>query len=211
MSDLNSFYRLDWKKMGDLIPAIVQNAETGQVLMLAYMNQEALTISLETKQLTLYSRSKERLWTKGETSLNTMQVINISQDCDGDSLLVQVKPKGVACHLGFKTCFQPEHALGYGFLGTLVQIISDRATENKEDSYTAGLIKEGLARCAQKVGEEAVETVIAAMSKNRESVIEEGADLLFHWLVLLQVTGVSFGEVLDCLEQRHARLSTSGH
>lgn len=202
MSDIDSLNNLDWNKMGKLIPAIIQNAETGQVLMLGYMNHEALALSLKTQQLTLYSRSKARLWTKGETSGNSMRVIKISPDCDGDSLLVQVEPRGAACHLGFKTCFQPEYTSVYVFLGVLIQIIAERAKENAENSYTAGLIREGVARCAQKVGEEAVETVIAAVSRNREGLVEEVADLLFHLLVLLQGSGVSFYEVLGCLQQR---------
>jgi len=194
---------LDWKKMEGLLPAIVQHEQTGAVLMLGYMNQDALSATLSTKQLTLYSRSKQRLWHKGETSGNTMQIKHISTDCDGDSLLVQVIPEGPACHLGFSTCFQPAFESTPGFLSQLINVIANRANCNDPESYTAKLLSDGMNRCAQKVGEEAVETVIAAVSNNPEELVTESADLVFHLLVLLQLSQVSFYDVLACLQKRH--------
>lgn len=196
--------QLDWRKMNDLMPAIIQHANTGEVLMFGYMNRDALSASLETEALTLYSRRRQGLWRKGETSGNTMTVKAITTDCDQDSLLVQVIPMGPACHLGDSTCFQPQVETPGVFLHELIQIISNRASDQASDSYTAGLISSGIHRCAQKVGEEAVETVIAAVSRNSTELITETADLLFHLLVLLQASEVSFYEVLRCLQARHA-------
>ena len=202
MSNLN-IDRLDWNKMNDLLPAIIQHAETGEVLMLGYMNHDALSTSLSTNEVTFYSRSKQRLWRKGETSGNTMKVTQITTDCDNDSLLIQVIPMGPACHLGYSTCFQPAVETSKVFLDALIKVIADRATGQAPQSYTSELIAAGINRCAQKVGEEAVETVIAAVSNNPEELITETADLLFHLLVLLQVSHVSFYDVLSCLQQRH--------
>lgn len=195
--------QLDWKKMKDLIPAIIQHAETGEVLMLGYMNRDAFNISLNTHELTFYSRSKQSLWRKGETSGNTMMVKQISTDCDNDSLLIQVIPQGPACHLGYSTCFQPTFTTPGFFLHALIKVIAARASEQNVSGYTTELIEAGINRCAQKVGEEAVETVIAAVSHNREELISETADLLYHLLVLLQVSEVSFYDVLTCLQARH--------
>lgn len=202
MSNLN-IDQLDWSKMCDLIPAIIQHAETGEVLMLGYMNRDALSASLNTKELTFYSRSKQRLWHKGETSGNTMTVKQITTDCDNDSLLIQVIPSGPACHLGYSTCFQPSIESPRIFLDKLIQVITERATSSNSESYTAELMSAGINRCAQKVGEEAVETVIAAVSGNRNELMTETADLIFHLLVLLQVSHVSFYDVLTCLQERH--------
>ena len=207
MSNLN-IDQLDWNKIGDLIPAIIQHAETGEVLMLGYMNRDALSASLSTKEVTFYSRSKQRLWRKGETSGNTMMVKQITPDCDNDSLLIQVIPKGPACHLGYLTCFQPAVETPSVFLDELIKIIADRTTSQDPQSYTSELIAAGINRCAQKVGEEAVEAVIAAVSNNTAELITETADLLFHLLVLLQVSHVSFYDVLTCLQQRHILKST---
>ena len=207
MSNLN-IDQLDWNKIGDLIPAIIQHAETGEVLMLGYMNRDALSASLSTKEVTFYSRSKQRLWRNGETSGNTMMVKQITPDCDNDSLLIQVIPKGPACHLGYLTCFQPAVETPRVFLDELIKIIADRTTSQDPQSYTSELIAAGINRCAQKVGEEAVEAVIAAVSNNTAELITETADLLFHLLVLLQVSHVSFYDVLTCLQQRHILKST---
>lgn len=226
-----SIEQLDWLKMDGLLPAIVQHADTGDVLMLGYMNSDALAATLNTKQLTFYSRSKQRLWRKGETSGNTMSVRHVSTDCDNDSLLVQVIPAGPACHLGLETCFQPtftslesvrvpaslarskslskdaetltETTSSMYFLTQLIQIIEQRAKSDDLTSYTAQLLATGINRCAQKVGEEAVEIVIAAVSDNRDELINETADLIFHLLVLLQGSDVRFYDVLDCLQARH--------
>lgn len=196
---------LDWQKMGGLIPAIVQDAKSGNVLMLGYMNEEALQTTLDSKQLTFYSRSKQRLWRKGETSGHTMVIESIATDCDGDSLLVQVTPAGPTCHLGFTTCFQPETQSKLGFLNYLIQLIQQRAQNSSTHSYTAQLLATGINRCAQKVGEEAVETVIAAISQNREELLNESADLFFHLLVLLQACELSFYELLEYLQVRHKK------
>lgn len=195
---------LDWGKMNGLIPAVVQNAATGQVLMLGYMNQESLALSIETKELVFYSRSQKALWRKGETSGNSMYIQAIAIDCDGDSLLIQVVPRGPACHLGLASCFQPEFKCTGLFLDVLIAIISKRAKgEASHTSYTQELIQSGLNRCAQKVGEEATEVVIAALNQSKEALIEETADLIFHILVLLEASKVTFYEVLECLQQRH--------
>ncbi len=207
MSDLD-INSLDWKKMNELIPSIIQNAENGKVLMLGYMNQEALMATLTTGYLTMYSRSKKRLWRKGETSGNTMFVQHISADCDKDSLLIQVIPKGPACHLGYITCYQPDMYSTLGFLDGLIELISQRVKENNQSSYTAQLVKSGVNRCAQKVGEEAVETVIAATTNNREELINETADLIFHLLVLLKVCDLSFYDVVQCLQARDRTVHT---
>lgn len=198
-----SIDQVDWSKMNDLIPAIIQHAETGEVLMLGYMNRDALSVSLNTNELTFYSRSKQRLWRKGETSGNTMMVKQITTDCDNDSLLIQVIPMGPACHLGYSTCFQPAIESPRGFLDRLIKVIANRAECPNSQSYTSELLVAGINRCAQKVGEEAMETVIAAVSNNAEELITETADLLFHLLVLLQVSQVSFYDVLTCLQERH--------
>ncbi|MBA2651757.1 MAG: bifunctional phosphoribosyl-AMP cyclohydrolase/phosphoribosyl-ATP diphosphatase HisIE [Tatlockia sp.] len=208
MNDLN---QLDWQKMQGLIPAIIQNVNSGEVLMLGYMNQEALQATMDTKLVTFYSRSKQRLWTKGETSGHRMELKSISLDCDGDSLLVQIIPKGPACHLGSQSCFQPATLSDLGFLAQLINLIEERAKQNPPTSYTAQLLASGINRCAQKMGEEAVETVIAAVSKNREELVNEASDLVFHLLVMLQACELSFYELLSCLRGRHAKgVDTSG-
>lgn len=191
---------LDWKKMNGLLPAIIQNAENGNVLMLCYMNQAALIATLTTGQLNLYSRSRQRLWRKGETSGNSMAIQHISVDCDNDSLLIQVLPKGPACHLGFTSCFQPENNTSLGFVDELMELINERADNANENSYTTQLLESGVSRCAQKVGEEAVETVIAAVNNDREELVNECADLVFHLLVLLKASELSFYDVLQCLQ-----------
>ncbi|PWY55598.1 bifunctional phosphoribosyl-AMP cyclohydrolase/phosphoribosyl-ATP diphosphatase [Legionella qingyii] len=199
---------LDWKKMNGLLPAIIQNAENGNVLMLGYMNQEALIATLTTGQLNLYSRSRKRLWRKGETSGNSMSVQHISVDCDNDSLLIQVLPKGPACHLGYTSCFQLAHDTNLGFIHELIELINERADAKNENSYTAKLLDSGLSRCAQKVGEEAVETVIAAVNNDREELVNESADLIFHLLVLLKACELSFYDVLQCLRDRDRSIHT---
>lgn len=194
--------KLDWQKMDGLIPTIVQDADNGRVLMLAYMNKQALEASLSSGRLTLFSRSRQALWQKGDTSGNSMAVVSIATDCDSDSLLVQVKPAGPACHLGLPSCFQPAITSKIGFLASLAEVIKARDTLADSSSYTTRLLKSGIERCAQKVGEEATETVIAAVVGNREELISESADLLFHLLVLLQVCKVDLYTVIDCLQER---------
>lgn len=201
MSDLE-INSLDWQKMNGLLPAVIQNAENGKVLMLGYMNQESLIATLTSGQLTMYSRSRKRLWRKGESSGNSMALQHISADCDNDSLLIQVIPKGAACHLGYNSCYQPPFNSTLGFLDALIEFINERAESNNENSYTAKLLASGTQRCAQKVGEEAIETVIAAASNDKEELINESADLIFHLLVLLKACERSFYDVLQCLQER---------
>lgn len=201
MSDLE-ISSLDWDKMNGLIPAIIQNAESGKVLMLGYMNQESIIATLTSGQLTLYSRSRQRVWRKGESSGNSMAVHAISSDCDNDSLLIQVVPKGPACHLGYNSCYQPPYNSGLTFIDALIELINERVEQANEHSYTFQLVESGVNRCAQKVGEEAVETAIAAVSDNKEELINECADLIFHLLVLLKVCELSFYDVLQCLQER---------
>jgi phosphoribosyl-ATP pyrophosphohydrolase/phosphoribosyl-AMP cyclohydrolase len=207
MSDVE-INSLDWQKMNGLLPAIIQHAENGQVLMLGYMNREALIATVTTGQLNLYSRSRERLWRKGETSGNTMAIQYISADCDNDSLLIQVLPKGPACHLGFSTCYQPAFHSTLGFLDKIITLINERAASQNESSYTYRLLDSGINRCAQKVGEEAVEVAIAAVSTNRDELINETADLVFHLLVLLKASELSFYDVLHCLNGRDKSVHT---
>ncbi|MBI2784904.1 MAG: bifunctional phosphoribosyl-AMP cyclohydrolase/phosphoribosyl-ATP diphosphatase HisIE [Legionella longbeachae] len=199
---------LDWEKMNGLLPAIIQNAENGNVLMLGYMNQESLIATLTTGQLNLYSRSRKRLWRKGESSGNSMSIQHISVDCDNDSLLIQVLPKGPACHLGYSSCFQPANNTGLGFMHELMELINERAETKNENSYTVKLLDSGVSRCAQKVGEEAVETVIAAVNNDREELVNECADLIFHLFVLLKACELNFYDVLQCLQDRDRSVHT---
>ena len=203
--DINS---LDWEKMNGLIPSIIQNVENGKVLMLGYMNQESLIATLTSGQLTLFSRSRQRLWRKGESSGNSMALQHISVDCDNDSLLIHVIPKGPACHLGFSSCYQPAFNSTLGFLDDLIELIDNRVKENSKNSYTAQLIDSGVSRCAQKVGEEGVETVIAAINHNQEDLINESADLIYHLLVLLKACSLSFYDVVMCLQERDRSVHT---
>lgn len=201
MSDLE-INSLDWHKMDGLLPAIIQNATNGQVLMLGYMNQEALIATVTSGQLTLYSRSRKRLVRQGESSGDSMALEHISADCDNDSLLIQVIPKGPACHLGFNTCYQPPFSSTLGFLDNIIELINTRAESEDEHCYTYRLLYLGVYRCAQKLGEEAVETVLAAASGKQEDIINESADLIYHLLLLLKAAELSFYDVLQCLQQR---------
>lgn len=196
---------VDFSKSGEgLVPAIIQDAQTKNVLMLGYMNQEALDITLETKKVTFYSRSKNRLWTKGEESGNYLQLVDIQNDCDKDTLLVFVHPQGPTCHKGTATCWGGTNDQEYGFLSKLEKIIASRK-DNSEDpnSYVASLFRKGINKIAQKVGEEAVETVIEAKDDNDELFLNESADLLFHYLILLQAKGYSLNDIVKTLEGRH--------
>lgn len=193
---------LDFQKSGGLLPAIVQDARTGVVLMLGYMSREALERTLEDKKVTFFSRSKNRLWQKGETSGHFLLLTDIKTDCDKDALLVKAIPEGPVCHTGSDTCFEEVNS-GPGFLSYLEQIIRSRKTDNTENSYTAALFRQGINKIAQKVGEEAVELVIEAKDDNRELFLNEAADLLFHLLVLLNAKETSLSDVIAVLEQRH--------
>ena len=196
--------KIDFQKKGGLVPAIVQDAETKTVLMLGYMNEEAYKKTVETKKVTFYSRSKKRLWTKGEISRNFLELIDIKIDCDNDTLLVFAKPLGPVCHTGNETCWNENNESGFGFLSTLESVIKDRKDNPNKKSYTSSLFEKGISKIAQKVGEEAIEVVIEAKDENAELFINESADLLFHFLVLLQAKGVNFKNVVNCLKERRS-------
>ena len=189
--------KIDFNKNSDgLIPAIIQDATTNKVLMLGYMNQEALSATQETKKVTFYSRTKQRLWTKGEESGNFLQLIDIKTDCDNDTLLITVNPVGPVCHTGSETCWNEKNNSNFGFLSELENTITERrTTANNDTSYVASLFKKGINKIAQKVGEEAVETVIEAMGSNDELFVYESADLLFHYLMLLQAKGFTLKDI----------------
>jgi phosphoribosyl-ATP pyrophosphohydrolase/phosphoribosyl-AMP cyclohydrolase len=197
---------IDFAKGDGLVPAIVQDADSGAVLMLGYMNREALDATLARKRAVFYSRSKQRLWEKGETTGHTLDVLDVVADCDSDTLLVSARPRGPACHNGTLTCFGDEPrsaAAGIAFLARLEGVIAQRATEKPESSYTAKLLDKGVARVAQKVGEEGVELALAGVGEPQDKVVEESADLLFHLLVLLRARGIKLLEVVEKLESRH--------
>ena len=187
-----------------LVPAIVQDAKTSKVLMMGYMNDAALEITKKTGMVTFYSRKRQRLWTKGEESGNVLQLVGIKNDCDGDTLLNKANPAGPTCHTGSDTCWGETNSAGYGFLDTLQEIIASRQASGATDSsYVARLFDKGINSIAQKVGEEAVEVVIEAKDNNDDLFLEECADLLFHYLVLLRAKGKSIKDVLHVLEARH--------
>jgi phosphoribosyl-ATP pyrophosphohydrolase/phosphoribosyl-AMP cyclohydrolase len=193
---------LDWEKMEGLLPAVVQDRDTGRVLMLGYMSRESLGATLERGRAVFHSRSKGRLWEKGETSGNSLAVTEVLADCDGDALLVRAEPAGPTCHLGTASCFGGE-AEGAGFLGALSRIVAGRAGSDPGESYTARLLAEGPAKVAQKVGEEGVELALAAVSRDREGCIEETADLLYHVTVLMEARGFGWADVAAVLRGRH--------
>jgi phosphoribosyl-ATP pyrophosphohydrolase/phosphoribosyl-AMP cyclohydrolase len=194
---------IDFSKHPDgLVPAIVQDANTKCVLMLGYMNQEAVTKTQEKRQVTFFSRSKNRLWTKGEESGHVLSLIDIAVDCDRDALLIQAKPKGPTCHKGDDTCWGESNTPHYGFLSVLEEVIVDRRNNPSDKSYVASLFAKGINKIAQKVGEEAVETVIEAKDTNSDLFLNESADLLFHMMILLQAKGQSLNDVVRVLEER---------
>lgn len=198
---------MDFKKNKDgLIPAIVQDAHTRQVLMLGYMNQEAYQKTLDTKKVTFFSRSRQRLWTKGEESGNFLELENIKLDCDADTFLVQAHPQGPTCHKGTDTCWGETNRASYGFLSDLEHIIAERKRSgDTSSSYVSSLFSSGINKIAQKVGEEAVEVVIEAKDDNPELFLNESADLLFHFLILLQAKGFTLNEVVKVLSDRHLK------
>jgi phosphoribosyl-ATP pyrophosphohydrolase/phosphoribosyl-AMP cyclohydrolase len=199
--------KLDWDKGGGLLPAIVQDADNGAVLMLGYMNREALAETLASNRVTFWSRSKQRLWTKGETSGNFLALRGIAVDCDGDTLLVLAEAEGPACHLGTRTCWgdsAPHSAAEkLAFLSKLEEVVKQRIVARPEGSYTTKLLAEGTRRIAQKVGEEGLELALAAVAQSDEEIIGEAADLLFHVMLLLQVKELSLAKVIAELELRH--------
>ncbi|MFQ6599696.1 bifunctional phosphoribosyl-AMP cyclohydrolase/phosphoribosyl-ATP diphosphatase HisIE [Flavobacterium sp. C3NV] len=194
---------VDIKSAHGLIPAIIQDSETKNVLMLGYMNEESLQKTIETQKVTFFSRSKQRLWTKGEESGNFLNLVSIKNDCDGDTLLIQAKPVGPTCHTGADTCWQEENKENYGFISQLENTIKTRRENaDSEKSYVASLFEKGINKIAQKVGEEAVEVVIEAKDDNDDLFLSESADLLFHYLILLQAKGFQLNDVVDVLKKR---------
>jgi phosphoribosyl-ATP pyrophosphohydrolase/phosphoribosyl-AMP cyclohydrolase len=201
---------LDWTKMDGLLPAIVQDSGTLQLLMLGYMNREALEQTLRTGLATFYSRSRGKLWQKGETSGNVLRVQAVHADCDGDALLLLCEPEGPTCHLGTASCFTASGAPGIGFLGTLARIVTERAGAAPEGSYTARLLGEGPLRIAQKVGEEGVEVALAGAARDRAACIEESADLVYHLTLLMEARGFTWTDVAAALRERHQAEQKSG-
>ena len=186
------------------MPAIIQDHITGKVLMLGYMNEEAYEKTLEENRVTFYSRSKKRLWTKGEESGNFLDVISIASDCDDDTLLIKVNPHGPVCHTGSDTCWNEQNISGFGFITQLEKIISQRKEDPKNtESYVASLFRSGMNKIAQKVGEEAVEVVIEAKDNDDHLFLNESADLLFHYLILLQAKGFQLKDIEEVLKKRH--------
>ncbi len=200
-----SIENLEWEKMGGLIPAIVQDAFDGRVLMQGYMNREALDTTLESGKVTFWSRSQEKLWTKGETSGNTLDLVEIHADCDRDCLLVRARPEGPTCHLGTDTCFDGEGNVApeLAFLAELERVIAERDNNRPKGSYTTSLFESGVKRIAQKVGEEGVETALAATAGDDEELLNESADLIYHLLVLLRSRKLELGSIIDVLRKRH--------
>ena len=195
--------RIDFAKSSTwTVPAVIQDASTNVVLMLGYMNEEALLETIDSGLVTFYSRSKNRLWVKGETSKNYLHVVDIKADCDFDTLLIKAKPDGNVCHTGAETCFNEENS-GKDFLRNLEKIIEGRKKHPVSGSYTSTLFKSGINRIAQKVGEEAVEIVIEAKDNNQKLFLNEAADLMFHYLVLLQAKNKTLDDVIKVLEKRH--------
>lgn len=196
---------LDWDKMDGLIPAVVQDAFDGRVLMQGYMNREALQKTLDSKHVTFWSRSREALWTKGETSGNTLELVSVHADCDSDCLLVMARPQGPTCHRGTNTCFDSEAPVApeLAFLARLEATIAQRDRDRPEGSYTTSLFESGVKRIAQKVGEEGVETALAAVDASNDELLDESADLVYHLLVLLRARGLAIGDLMAKLSARH--------
>ncbi|RZR34293.1 bifunctional phosphoribosyl-AMP cyclohydrolase/phosphoribosyl-ATP diphosphatase HisIE [Vibrio vulnificus] len=197
--------RINWEKVDGLVPAIVQDFQSSQVLMMGYMNQEAVVKTGETGQVTFFSRIKERLWTKGETSGNVLQLVNMSLDCDNDTLLVKVNPIGPTCHTGTTTCWDgdPQEESQMVWLHQLEQLLAARKSADPDSSYTASLYARGTKRISQKVGEEGVEVALAATSGDKAELVCESADLIYHLMVLLQDQGLSMNDVINKLKERH--------
>ena len=195
--------KIDFNKNDDgLVPAIIQDATTQKVLMLGYMNAEALALTQASKKVTFFSRTKNRLWTKGEESGNFLELVSIKEDCDQDTLLIQVNPQGPTCHKGTDTCWEESNTSSFGFLSTLGNTIKERKEKDDEHSYVASLFRLGINKIAQKVGEEAVETIIEAKDSDDELFLSESADLLFHYLILLEAKGFSLKDIEQRLASR---------
>ena len=202
---LENFNELAWQKMDNLLPAIIQDSATGAVLMQGFMNQEALKVTLESGNATFFSRSKQRLWMKGESSGNVLEVKQVLADCDQDSILIAAEPHGPTCHLGNHSCFPEEKLSQQNFLSYLERFIGERKNDPVEESYTARLLARGTTKVAQKVGEEGVEVALAAVAETKEDLLGECADLFYHTLVLLEDKGVVLSEVMEVLQKRHSK------
>ena len=202
MPDIN-LNEIDWDKGRGLVPTIVQNIDNGQILMLAYMDRAALAQTFKSKKVTFFSRSKNRLWTKGETSGNWLDFISGEMDCDADTLLIQARPQGPSCHTGSLTCFNDQTPSNIGFLDQLSVLIAERHKTMPEGSYTTSLFAAGKARIAQKVGEEGVELALARMKDDSAEMVNEATDLLFHMIVLLEDSGLSLSDAISVLQNRH--------
>ena len=195
--------KINFNKNDDgLVPAIIQDVTTQKVLMLGYMNAEALAQTQASEKVTFFSRTKNRLWTKGEESGNFLELVSIKEDCDQDTLLIQVNPQGPTCHKGTDTCWEESNTSGFGFLSTLGNTIKERKERDDDDSYVASLFRLGINKIAQKVGEEAVETIIEAKDSDDELFLSESADLLFHYLILLEAKGFSLKDIEQRLASR---------
>ncbi|MCE7576133.1 bifunctional phosphoribosyl-AMP cyclohydrolase/phosphoribosyl-ATP diphosphatase HisIE [Aliivibrio fischeri] len=205
MSQQELATRIDWDKVDGLVPAIIQDFGSSQVLMMGYMNQDALAKTLETEKVTFFSRTKNRLWTKGEESGNSLNLVNISLDCDNDTLLIKVNPVGPTCHTGTTTCWDGDKTeeTQLVWLHQLEQLLAERKNADPDSSYTASLYARGTKRISQKVGEEGVEVALAATSGDKAELVCESADLIYHLFVLLQDQGLSFDDVINKLKERH--------
>ena len=195
--------QLAWQKMKDLIPAIIQHQDTGAILMQGYMSQASLTATFQTGKATFFSRSKQALWVKGETSGHFLNVSQVLSDCDQDSLLIACRPIGPSCHLGTESYFPEQKLTQQNFLSHLEQVIASRKNDSPETSYTASLFAKGTTKIAQKVGEEGVEVALAAVAETREDLLGECADLFYHTIVLLQDKEIELSEVMAVLQKRH--------
>jgi phosphoribosyl-AMP cyclohydrolase / phosphoribosyl-ATP pyrophosphohydrolase len=200
---MNDITKIDFTKQGGLVPCIVQDYATGMVLMLGFMNEDALTKTLKEKKVTFYSRVKKRLWTKGETSGNFLELVDLMPDCDNDTILIKARPRGPVCHTGADTCFGEKNESWS--LHSLEAAIAERKSNPVQGSYTTTLFEGGLNKIAQKVGEEAVELIIEAKDNNMELFLNESADLVYHLLVLLSAKGCSLADVIAVLKKRHER------
>ena len=194
--------QLDWKKSEGLLPAIIQNWRSGAILMLGYMNREALSQTLQSGKVTFWSRTKQRLWCKGETSGNYLEFKSAHPDCDADAILILAEPRGPTCHLGTATCFGDEAVPELSVLSDLEDLIAQRDRDRPADSYTTRLFESGIRRIAQKVGEEGVETALAGVAQDDASIASEAADLVYHLLILLRARGVGLGDVTELLKSR---------
>ncbi|QJR82182.1 bifunctional phosphoribosyl-AMP cyclohydrolase/phosphoribosyl-ATP diphosphatase HisIE [Alteromonas pelagimontana] len=201
--DSSNLRQLAWEKMEGLLPAVVQDAVSGKVLMQGYMNEEALSVTLSSGKVTFFSRSKQRLWQKGETSNNTLDLVEVGSDCDNDSLLVLANPNGPTCHTGSESCWANSQPAEFTFLADLERVLAARKNADPDSSYTASLYAKGIKRIAQKVGEEGVETALAATVQDKEELKNEAADLIYHLTVLLQASDMSLSDVIDVLKSRH--------